>query len=310
MNIKYCILVLCLLVSLLFQSCQSEIEVDLPAYKSKLVVEGYIENGKPPRVMLTRSVPFFQHLDMDYIMDNVLIMDAVVMVFAEDGEAERLTFMTCDDSPFKYAYVGRLLGRENMRYDLVIEWNGKTYTSSTSILHTFDLDSIGFYNESNLMGDIRKTIRVLLSDNPEEMNFYQFFVKVHCKTIHDRVWVSTLPVAFDDATFNGLTFNYEVLRANPSAFFMPLMTEEEQKEYFRVSYRPGDTVYVKHTQIDHHTYLYLLSAGTEAAFGGNPFTNPLPAVSNFNSDRVLGHWSGYAAKIDTLVWWCDEEIDN
>jgi hypothetical protein len=302
MNIKYCILVLCLLVSLLFQSCQSEIEVDLPAYKSKLVVEGYIENGKPPRVMLTRSVPFFQHLDMDYIMDNVLIMDAVVMVFAEDGEAERLTFMTCDDSPFKYAYVGRLPGRENMRYDLVIEWNGKTYTSSTSILHTFDLDSIGFYNESNLMGDIRKTIRVLLSDNPEEMNFYQFFVKVHCKTIHDRVWVSTLPVAFDDATFNGLTFNYEVLRANPSAFFMPLMTEEEQKEYFRVSYRPGDTVYVKYGLIDYDSYQFWNTGGNNASLGQNPFTNPTPTISNIHGEDVTGVWCGYASKTERLVY--------
>jgi hypothetical protein len=302
MNIKYCILVLCLLVSLLFQSCQSEIEVDLPAYKSKLVVEGYIENGKPPRVMLTRSVPFFQHLDMDYIMDNVLIMDAVVMVFAEDGEAERLTFMTCDDSPYKYAYVGRLPGRENMRYDLVIEWNGKTYTSSTSILHTFDLDSIGFYNESNLMGDIRKTIRVLLSDNPEEMNFYQFFVKVHCKTIHDRVWVSTLPVAFDDATFNGLTFNYEVLRANPSAFFMPLMTEEEQKEYFRVSYRPGDTVYVKYGLIDYDSYQFWNTGGNNASLGQNPFTNPTPTISNIHGEDVTGVWCGYASKTEKLIY--------
>ena len=30
--------------------------------------------------------------------------------------------------------------------------------------------------------------------------------------------------------------------------------------------------------------------------------------TNFNSDKVLGHWSGYAAKTDTLVWWYDEEL--
>jgi len=134
------------------------------------------------------------------------------------------------------------------------------------------------------------------------MNFYQFFVKVHCKTIHDRVWVSTLPVAFDDATFNGLTFNYEVLRANPSAFFMPLMTEEEQKEYFRVSYRPGDTVYVKYGLIDYDSYQFWNTGGNNASLGQNPFTNPTPTISNIHGEDVTGVWCGYASKTERLVY--------
>ena len=302
MKIKYFILGVCLIFSLLFQACQSEIEVKLPDYEPKLVVEGYIENGKPPRVMLTRSVPYFQYMDYDYIVENVLIMDASVIVYAEDGEGQRLNFQECADSPFRYAYVGRFPGRENMRYDLEIEWHGKKYTASTRVLHTFDLDSIGFYNESNLMGNTRKTIRVLLSDDPLEANYYQFFVKIHCKTIRDRVWVTCLPVAFDDATFNGLTFNYEVLRANPSAFFMPLMTEEEQKEYFRVSYRPGDTVYVKYGLIDYDSYQFWNTGGNNASLGQNPFTNPAPTISNIKGENVTGVWCGYASKTERLVY--------
>jgi hypothetical protein len=302
MNIKYFILGICLLFSLLFQACQSEIEVELPDYEPKLVVEGYVENGKPPRVMLTRSVPYFQYMDYNYLQENVLITDASVIVYAEDGEGQRLNLVECEDSPYRMAYVGRFPGRENMRYDLEIEWQGKKYTASTRVLHTFDLDSIGFYNESNLMGNTRKTIRVLLSDDPLEANFYQFFVKIHCKTIRDRVWVTCLPVAFDDATFNGLTFNYEVLRANPSAFFMPLMTEEEQKEYFRVSYRPGDTVYVKYGLIDYDSYQFWNTGGNSASLGQNPFTNPVPTISNIKGDNVTGVWCGYASKTERLVY--------
>ena len=302
MNIKYFILGIGLFFSLLFQACQSEIEVKLPDYEPKVVVEGYIENGKPPRVMLTRSVPYFQYMDYDYPVENVLVMDASVIVYAEDGEGQRLNFVECEDSPYRYAYVGRFPGRENMRYDLEIEWQGKKYTASTRVLHTFDLDSIGFYNESNLMGNTRKTIRVLLSDDPLEANFYQFFVKIHCKTIRDRVWVTCMPVAFDDATFNGLTFNYEVLRANPSAFFMPLMTEEEQKEYFRVSYRPGDTVYVKYGLIDYDSYQFWNTGGNNASLGQNPFTNPEPTISNIKGENVTGVWCGYASKTERMVY--------
>lgn len=302
MNKRHWIIGFCLPLLLLFQACQSEIEVDLPDYEPKLVVEGYIENGKPPRVMLTRSVPFFQHMDYDYIVENVLIMDASVIVYAEDGEGQRLNFQECADSPYRYAYVGRFPGRENMRYDLEIEWQGKKYTASTRVLHTFDLDSIGFYAKPELLGEARRTIRVLMTDDPQELNFYQFFVKLDCKTIHDRVWVTTLPVAFDDVTFSGLTFNYEVLRANPSAFFMPLMTDEEQKEYFRMTYRPGDTVYVKYGLIDYDSYQFWNTGGNNASLGQNPFTNPTPTISNIKGDNVTGVWCGYASKTEKLVY--------
>ncbi len=292
----------CALLLLGFSACQSEVEVDLPDYQSKLVVEGYIENGKPAMVMLSRSVPFFQHIDMNYIVNNVLVMDAVVTLTSSDGESEQLSFLPSADSPYMFAYMGNIRGKENTRYDLKIEWKGQTYTSSTSILHTFDLDSIGFDQNMELLRDTMKTIRLLLTDDPMETNYYQFFVKVHGKRLHDRLWVSTLPVACDDATFSGLSFNFEILRANPSAFLMPEMTDEEKKEYFRMTYRPGDTVFVKYGLIDFDSYQFWNTGGNNAALGQNPFTNPTPTISNIKGENVTGIWCGYACKTETLIY--------
>lgn len=292
----------CALLLLGFSACQSEIEVDLPDYQSKLVVEGYIENGKPAMVMLSRSVPFFQHIDMNYIVNNVLVMDAVVTLTSSDGESEQLSFLPSADSPYMFAYMGNIRGKENTRYDLKIEWKGQTYTSTTSILHTFDLDSIGFDQSMELLRDTMKTIRLLLTDDPVEANYYQFFVKVHGKRLHDRLWVSTLPVACDDATFSGLCFNFEILRANPSAFLMPEMTDEEKKEYFRMTYRPGDTVFVKYGLIDFDSYQFWNTGGNNAALGQNPFTNPTPTASNIKGENVTGIWCGYACKTETLIY--------
>ncbi len=291
-----------LLLILQFNACQTEIEVDLPDYQPKLVVEGYIELGQPARVMLTRSVPFFQQIDLNYILNNVLVMDAVVTVTSSDGETERLSFVPNSESPYMFAYVGNMRGKENTRYDLKIEWGGQTYTATTSILHSFDLDSIGFYKMPEMMRDTMRTIRVLMSDNPSEMNFYQYYVKVHGKKVHDNVWITTIPVAFDDATFNGLTFNFEVLRANPSSFLMPQMSEEEEREYFRMTYRPGDTVYVKYGLIDYDSYQFWNTGGNDAAMGQNPFTNPTPVISNIRGENVTGVWCGYAAKTEVLIY--------
>ena len=290
--------------------CQREIDMKLPDYQSKLVIEGSIETGTPAMVMLSKSIPYFSEINLETLMNDVFVTgeQARVFITSEMGETEELVWQLNPDAPYYTAFMGsRVIGREQTHYTLTVEYDGQTYTAETYIPKMFDLDSIGFDQSSDLLDDTMATIRVLMTDDPNEVNYYAFFCKVRSPKLVDRLWVCNMPVAFDDRIFNGLTFNYEVARYGYSMLMRDLLSEEEQENFSRMSFRPGDTVYVKHTQIDHHTYLYLLSAGTEAAYGSNPFTNPLPAVSNFNSDRVLGHWSGFAAKTDTLVWWCNEK---
>ncbi|MCR4879239.1 MAG: DUF4249 domain-containing protein [Bacteroidales bacterium] len=285
--------------------CQREIDLELPDYQPKLVIEGTIENGAPAMVMLSKSIPYFSEITLEMLMNDVLVTgnQARVFVTSETGETEELTWKISPEAPYYVAFMGsQVLGREQTHYTLTVEYDGKTYTAVTYIPKTFDLDSIGFDQSAEMLNDSMASIRMLLSDDPAEENYYAFFCKVNCPTLHDRLWISGLPVAFDDRTFNGLTFNYELTRAGYSMLLRGMMGDEEGESFSRLTFRPGDTVYVKHTQIDHDTYLYMLSAGSEAAFGSNPFTNPLPAVTNFDSEEVLGHWSGFAAKIDTIIW--------
>jgi len=302
MKAKHLIIVFCGFLMLLLASCQSEIDVKIPGYKSKLVVEGYIENGKPATVMLSRSVPFFDAFNYDLVMDSILIKDAIVLLKSSDGETERLSFKPYAEAPYRYAYVGNIIGKENTRYDLEIHWRDKVYTATTQILHTFDIDTIGFDRSNEIMDKNFTTIRLRMTDNAAEQNYYQFLVKLYSKNIRDRMWVTTVPVAFDDATINGMTVNVEVLRANPSAFLMPTMSEEGQKEYFRMHFRPGDTVYVKYAQMDYASYQFWNTGGNNSALGENPFTNPSPTITNIHGENVTGVWCGYAAKTVRLIY--------
>lgn len=291
-------------ILILFTGCQSEIDVDLPEYSPKLVVEGTIENGQPAMVVLSKSIPYFSHIDLNYILNNVVVSNAVVTVTASDGESEQLTFQYAPDAPLYYAYKSsHLVGKTNTSYTLTIQYDGKTYTAKTTIPHTFDLDSIWF-DHTDILADTMCPLRMLLTDNAAEDNFYGFSVKVKCPTLHDRLWVHCLPVAFDDQTFNGQTFNYEIARSSPSAFLMPTMSQAEQQNYMRMTFRPGDTVYVKHSMMNHDTYRFMITGGTEAAYGTNPFINPAPVASNIKCDNgeALGAWCGFASKIDTLIW--------
>ena len=51
------------LTSIAFSSCQKEIEVDIPDYDRKIVIEGRIENGSPAMVIVSRSVPYFDPIN-------------------------------------------------------------------------------------------------------------------------------------------------------------------------------------------------------------------------------------------------------
>lgn len=289
---------------LAFIGCQQEIEVDLPDYETKLVVEGSIESGKPAMVILSKSIPYFSNIDLNYLLNNVFIRDAEVYVTSSDGEMERLTFQYCADSPVMFAYCGNnIRGKENTSYTLTINYDGQTYTATTTIPKTFDLEKIWFSTISEFFNaDTMRTIRIQMTDNPAEENYYTFQLKLSCPSFKDRLWTYTVPIAFDDKSISGITFNYELERYGYSTMFSYMMSEEERQAQERITFRPGDTVYVKHSQIDYNSYRFLVTGGTEAIMGTSPFSNPAPVVSNIEHDNALGAWCGFASKIDTLIW--------
>lgn len=301
------VLVTVFVSALFFGACETEIEVDLPDYEPKLVIEGTIENGQPAIVTLTRSIPYFADMDMQYIRNNLFIFDATVIVTSSDGECDTLTLPRPPlymDAPLMIAYVSPTLrGRENTSYTLTVKYDGKEYSAVTTIPHTFDLDSVWFSYLSEILNkDTMRTVRVLMSDNGAEANYYRFQVKVSCPKFTDRLWVSTVPVAFDDKTFNGITFNYELERYGITMLHTFGMNEAQSQACRRLTFRPGDTVYVKHSLMDYNTYRFMISGGSEAILGSNPFTNPAPVISNIEGENVLGAWCGFASKIDKIFW--------
>ena len=121
------------LISIFCTSCQKEIEVDIPDYDRKIVIEGRIENGSPAMVIVSRSVNYFAPLNLETLMNDVFIKDAVVTVSC-DGVSEQLQFTLCEDSPVYLAYVGRnIIGEPGKRYDLRVEIGDTVYTASTTI---------------------------------------------------------------------------------------------------------------------------------------------------------------------------------
>lgn len=304
-------------------SCQTEIDITLPDYQDKLVVEGYIETGKPPMVILSKSMPYFSEYDfavsdddlafyiamlltnpdtLSTLLGDKFITNAKITVTSSKGESEELKFGFTPEAPLFFAYMGEnIIGEEHTEYDLKIEWDNKEYEAKTTIPQCFRPDSMWFF----AMNDTISTLRIIINDNPATQDNYQFKVKVNSEKLNDRIWVYTVPSVFDDKTFNGLTFNFELLRASPSSLFVGGMSDEERSEYYRPYYRAGDKVTVSSTLMDHTSYRFWATAGSEITFGQNPFMSPPPIESNIycsTGEKVLGAWCGFATTIDTLVF--------
>ena len=82
------------LLSLIW-GCEKDITLDLETGPEKLVVEGHIEPGYPPYVILTHNVPFFDLTDIEDL-EKLFVHNADISVF--DGTDTYKLIEYCSDS--------------------------------------------------------------------------------------------------------------------------------------------------------------------------------------------------------------------
>ena len=299
---------LLLLISLLFfVSCETEIDVSLPEYKNELVVEGWIEPGEPAKVSLSKSVPYLSTINMNTLYDDVIVKDAIVTVQDEHGLIDTLELVQNGEAPLFWYYTSpNLRGELNTKYTLKIDWNGKKYSSTTTIPDTMVLDSVYLDNFQSFPSDTIKSLKVKFQDQPGTKDYYLFKVKIANEMYTDRVWLTTFPIALDDIAFPGAPYTADIYRFGTSEFYMPdNLSQQDSWEYYRPYYTVGDTIYLKASKIDYNSFRFLSSAGSTMYFGVNPFTNPPQIYSNITSetgDKCLGVWMGCASTMRKIIF--------
>ncbi len=288
-------------------SCQTEIDVTPPGYYDKLVVDGFIEIGKPATVSLYKSIPYFSTMDLNTLLNEVMISDATVTLSSDKGEFEELFFTPDPNASLYVSYKGRkIIGQENTTYTLNIDYDKKKYSATSSILTPFSLDSIWFapaFGRTEI--DSTANIRILLTDPGLAPTYYQFLVKISNSSYTDRTWITTMPTAVDNSLFYGESIQYDILRGAPSLLFMPELNDNEMRNYLRGYYMAGDTVSIQYSIIDQNAYKFWSSADSEITYGQNPFMNPSPILSNVTSssgEACLGSFTARASKEIRMVF--------
>ena len=134
-------------ILLILSACENPIVMDVNSTGSQLVVEGYIQQGYPAYVFLTRTEGYFDPISIN-TLDDISIGDATVFVERNDGVIHKLTHidsflldsLSLDgiDLLFNALYVDLSYKEDefsqiNYKYKLIIVWNEDTISSSTSI---------------------------------------------------------------------------------------------------------------------------------------------------------------------------------
>lgn len=288
------------LIGLALVSCEKEIDIDVKGGENKLVVDASIrrtidaetgdEQGEPPIIILTKSISFFGDIDST-ALSTIFIHDAKVTISDGNKTTELieydLRFAPGLDLTSAYFYSldtsdpnSFILGEFDKTYVLTVEWQGKTYTSTSTLLRPNALDST-WIEDINLPGvdTTFRNLRVKYTDPPQagQNNFYEVF--------------SFFPEGDDDSYDD--YFNDEVTNGKTITFsFYSNGGQKNRYGYFL----PGDSIMVAWSNIDYAAYEFLNTKNFSSNSIGNPFATPVNVIGNI-SNGALGAFITYGTYI-------------
>ncbi len=304
-------------VLLLTAGCEKDITVNLPQAEQRIVVEGSIEPGLPPLVLLTRSAPFFGSFNPndlgaffvrgaevwinDGVTDHPLIELCLADLPAEFLPlAAELLGLELDSSlvlPDFCLYTtdifgsGLLLGQVGIRYTLFVVSDGDTLRANTSIPSPVPPDSLWSRPHPNPGVDSLFRLNLRFTDPDTLGNYYRYWTRRYNAARElDEPFYPGVGSVIDDLFFNGQTVEFSLDRGQPrSAGF-----DFETYGFFW----KGDTVVLRLASIEGPVYQFWSSLEFDAGSGG-PFSSATSVLGNVEGG--LGIFAGYGTYYDTLV---------
>jgi hypothetical protein len=288
---SFFVLLIPVAATLLLISCERDIDIDLPIDQNLIVIEGHIENGSAPRVLVTRNRGFFDEFpaNLEDFIEQFVIQDAQVNI--SDGiKTVQLQFVI---DPFNYPFVyytsQDIKGEAGKTYTLSILAEGRSINAVTTIPEPVALDSIYFkLNIFDKDEDSLGFVFARLSDPDTLGNGYRVYSKRNSETGYFPVQGS----AFNDEFINGLTIEFFNQQSEK-----PFSQDSFIREDFY--YSLGDTAYMKFCSIGWKEVEFFRTYEAARSSNGNPFSAPTLIKSNVNGG--LGIWFGIGASYDTLI---------
>lgn len=300
-----------LLLLLPLFGCEKDLTIDLPAGKEKLVVEGHIEQGAPPIVVLTRTVPVFSEISLSSLQESFVhgaqisvsnegqsyILEEVSSAAFTEELREVVSMqlgvsksLLSGNGGFQfYVYTtDELLGEVGESYSLYINHEDQTLSAVTTIPQLNPIDSLWLVPHPNPEQDSLKTLYYRYADPDTLGNSIRYFTKRNSEPFFPGLFTSV----FNDELVNGSTISFPLDRGEPRG---QQEIDEDLYSYFGV----GDTITVRWAAIDLPHYRFWYSLESEQNSNGSPIGTPNITQSNITGG--LGIWGGYGVTYHRII---------
>ena len=281
-------LLLLLFAGAFLAGCEQEVELDLPEMEDKLVVEGLIEEGVPPVIVLTRNTAFFGGIDLETVQ-GLFVNDADVWVSngTQEVKLQEIAVDTLGDLEFYFYTTPLLLGTAGETYDLRIEWQEHQLFATTTIPQPVPLDSVWWEPHPSPKADTLVRIMTHYTDPPGEKNYVRYFT-----SINGSRYLPGLASVYADTEVDGESFDLPLDRGVDRT---ALTMDWDTYPYVR----RGDSIIIRWAAIDEDTYQFWRSVEFQTQSTGNPFASVVRINSNIHGG--LGIWAGYGSTYHRLV---------
>lgn len=272
-----------IIFSCIIAACDSDYLID--DSESKLVVEGWIENGGYPVVIVTKSLPVLEEgVEVDDIQDYLIRWAKVSVNDGTDtiiltGKYDRRYY-----PPYIYT-TGRMKGKCGNTYRLTVEYKEYYATAETTIPLPPNIN--GFSVVPCSLSDTLYQIDVSFRDFQNEKNYYQLFTKVGAES---EQYFAAMLGSIDDADYEtDKDVIVPVYRGHS-------LLEEEYTPFFKYD----DTVGIKFAQLNQTSYHFWYNYSKSQSFSSNIL---LSSTENLPSNITggIGYWCGYGAVNTGLV---------
>lgn len=269
---KWCLF----LLTIVAISCNNDdfkAEINL---ESKIIVEGWIEEGDVPQLILSSSIPITEVIDSTNVLDHV-IRSAKVTV--SDGQKVEVLRVKNDKDrlpPFVY-YGSEIIGEAGKTYTLKIEYLNRIVSASTTIPKTVALTSAEYVK--NNVADSTGYIFIKFDDPLNEKNYYQIATRL---VGQEPIFVPAFYGNLDDKNFDSSKISMQVNRG------VLIFPKTKYKPYFT----DGDLIFVKLRTMNKDALDFWNSWQNELVNSRNPiYPSNTSLKSNINGG--IGIWAGY-----------------
>ena len=283
-----------LIIVLLNSSCEKNINLTLHDAPNTLVIDASIENGKPPVVVLSKSMDYFSKIT-PIELANSFVHNAEVYISTGNQTQKLKEYHVDSTGGFTISYytvdsanpASAFIGIFNQTYNLKVISEGKEYSANTTIPLLYKRPDSLWWKPKPFETDTSKVVVMVRSSDPPGLGNY---VRYYTKRNREPFFPGENSV-FDDEFIDGTTYQIPV---------EPGKDRNRGRTNSDNNFRRGDTVTLKLSNIDRYTYRFWISMEFAYQSIGNPFASPNAVLGNI-SNGALGAFCGYASSTRTLI---------